>query len=254
MTGTNASRNRALRRRHGRRRGGFTLAEILISMGVLVFGMGMIAGAFQAGIKSHKTTVEEFLRSMIAENAIAVIKARVDPNSLGDTPIMLDDTVLGPLDKKFPIGPDSSLGFLLYGCRGQNARSECEFIVFPYRLGGGNVNMSFGTVSNVAIVEEGDVCRVDPDTSSLGWGKKADTVLPIGSVIIERNPTTNQLSVAIVAASPEPTRSSVWLDRKINAGRRDLPVVTITGGVVGVEPLQVIQPPYHARTSLWAGE
>ena len=95
---------------HGRdaRATGFTLTEIMIAMGVLVVGMGMVAGALHAGIQVHIRTIDDIMRQLIGDNSLAMVQARVRHTtgaSNGIPPdkyLLLGSTYFGPGDLKYP--------------------------------------------------------------------------------------------------------------------------------------------------------
>ena len=96
-------------------RGGFTLTEIMIAMGVLAVGMAMVAGALHAGIQVHIRTIDDIMRQLIGDNSLAMVQARVrhsnpiNPASTttgngipADKYLFLGTNYFGPGDLKYP--------------------------------------------------------------------------------------------------------------------------------------------------------
>ena len=121
-------------RRPRRSAAGFTLSEIMIALGVIVVGLGMAAGAFHAGIQNHKTTIDNILRTMIGENALGIARVRLDREiDLTQTPRAIRDTEIGAVDKQYPVGYPSGMGYLLYASKPSD-RNDFSFVVIPYSL------------------------------------------------------------------------------------------------------------------------
>jgi len=117
-----------------RRRAGFTLSEIMIALGVIVVALSMVAGAFHAGIKNHQTTIDEILRMMIGQNALAVARVRLDEDVNVDANwTRIEDSQVGPSDKQYPIGK-GDMGYVLYASRPDDERNDFQFMIIPYTL------------------------------------------------------------------------------------------------------------------------
>lgn len=86
-------------------RAGFTLTEIMIAMGVLAIGMGMVAGALHAGIQLHVRTIDDIMRQLIGDNALAIVQARVRhsaSNGITAQYQLLGASYFGAGDLKYP--------------------------------------------------------------------------------------------------------------------------------------------------------
>lgn len=197
--GTGTTRPR--RARGGR--GGFTLAEIMIAMGILAVGMGMIAGALHAGISAHVRTMDDVMRQLIAENMVALVqtKMRHATNNRVTEDFQLVTSpnfqnTFGPDDMKFPTGDQSSrfgAAVLIRKRGGATAANDYEVLVVPYRLIG-QVDASSGV--NVQPVNA-SVKRVGATSQIQG---ASSGMLQVGRIVIDDEGRT-----AVVTAAPSPT-------------------------------------------------
>jgi len=64
------------RGRKGRARQGFSLAELMISIGILAVGLTMAGALFPAALQASRESLKDVLGSIICENGLAVAKAR----------------------------------------------------------------------------------------------------------------------------------------------------------------------------------
>ena len=69
-------------RRQRARRPGFTLIELLLAMGLFTVSMAMVAALFPAALYQAKVADEYTMATIIGENAIATIRARIPDNHL----------------------------------------------------------------------------------------------------------------------------------------------------------------------------
>lgn len=74
---------------------GFTLVEILISLGILVFGVVGILTLFPAGIKSTKKATEESYAAFIADSVYASLRASASQMAPGDPLLYFHDGING---------------------------------------------------------------------------------------------------------------------------------------------------------------
>lgn len=125
--------------RGGRGRRGFSLTELMISIGVLAVGLTMSASLFPAALQANRDSVRSVLGSIICQNGLAVTKARWsaltdqefanspglqafrDASALYDEEleVLADDGVGRPnfltaADRTYPFDdPDSPYGFVV---------------------------------------------------------------------------------------------------------------------------------------------
>ena len=103
-------------------RGGFSLAELMISIGILAVGMSIVAALIPAAIAMNRRSARNVLGSIICENGVSIIRsafgsgAVTKPNKLSTLAILNDDlrqTYLPASMCRFPQGdPDSDYGFI----------------------------------------------------------------------------------------------------------------------------------------------
>ncbi len=65
-----------------RRAGGFTLVEVMFALGILGFALPMVAAALLSGMVENKESVDNTMSTLLAENAIAVLRCRVRHSDL----------------------------------------------------------------------------------------------------------------------------------------------------------------------------
>ena len=243
-------------RRAGRR--GFTLTEVMIAMGVLVVGMGMAAGAFYAGIQNHTTTVDDIMRTLVGENAVAIAKARLRHPNSGIT-AMLSPLAVGPADRKFPVGFDTGHGYLMLavqrqtGQAGQDKPNDHEFLVIPYTTPTPTNVVSTTTVTNALISD------TDTGVSQIRVFKKSDRLkLPVGAKIVEYNAADPEQKMKIATVAGTVGSSAVLLDVKIATGTRNLTVLEVRdkngNPVTDEREMPEFSDAFSVRTALLPGE
>jgi len=286
MSAMTAYRNvRPQVRRFGRR-GGFTLTEIMIALGVMVIGLGMAAGAFHAGIQNHMMTIDDILGQLIGENAVAMAKIRLrhTPHNTGDAAwkahnrigtsfSVVEDKdpagkpgILVLTDKRYPIPPEplegqdprrsdlSRMGYLLIARRAttKKLRNDYIFKVVPYTLQKRGNYADTVTVSNAMVMDgptdaDGDG---EPDYSKvMAPGKVA--LLPRGAKVISIS-SSGELDQITVTKVLSPF--AVQLDKYIPKGLRTLLVLLVRdadGNVVASDEDRIeLLNGYDVRTSL----
>jgi len=244
-----------------RRRRGFTLTEIMISLGVLVVGMGMAAGAFHAGIQNHTVTVDEIRRTMIGENAVAIAKARLrsDVNLTTEWQMLsrseMGNFKLGEQDLQYPVGSGSRHRFLIFGCRPDNQRNVFEFLVILYDItdtsaGQEQIDIEFIDVADVNILDhESGASLARP---SLGRGQTIDSVMPIGSMLYV--PDLDEPFVTVTNhLQNQGFLTDALLERRVTPRTGDYSILKVmVGGQLKAAALE-IRGIYRGRTALRPG-
>jgi prepilin-type N-terminal cleavage/methylation domain-containing protein len=64
-------------------RNGFTLMEVLISIFILGIGVIGIAALFPAGIAQQRSSVDDVIGPIVADNAVALLRSRLEPGDFG---------------------------------------------------------------------------------------------------------------------------------------------------------------------------
>lgn len=136
------TRNQLLR---PRRAGGFTLAEVMLALGILGFALPMVAAALLAGVLETQESFDNTMSTMLEENALAVLRCRVTHSDLmskwgpgqmasfqqlPDGLIHDDDLVYSPFDD-----PELRTKFacVIMGRRMAPNANDYLFVVMAYR-------------------------------------------------------------------------------------------------------------------------
>lgn len=196
-------------------RGGFTLTEIMIAMGVLAVGMGMVAGALHAGIQIHLRTIDDIMRQLIGDNSLAIVQAGVrhsPANGITDTYQLLNNNYLGAGDLKYPWNKDGTpygaAVFMKLRKIDANSFNDYDVLIVPYRI-----------VSNSATLptvepKEMASCTITAGTygSNVAVPAGFAGVLKAGSVIIDNR------SGQVTFVRSAPTTTTAELTNTLTAG------------------------------------
>ena len=200
----------------GRRRGrqGFTLAEIMIALGVMGVALGMAAAAFHAGIQSHSSSVSDVLRSLISDNALAIVKARLrHARAPADLTTTLNMVPVGSLDSAYPIGLTTGRGFVCVGKQAGGSVNDYILSIMPYVLSDPTCTLysssSVGLLIKDAVDSQGRNVSAIEDSS--GGTKLAGVT--VGSAVLVPDPASGGMVSAKV--SEMPTNAQAVLDRKV---------------------------------------
>jgi len=141
------------------RRGGFSLAEVLIAMGIFGLGLAFTASLFPTGASYTKTSIDNVLGPMICENGLGVIRTRIKhPNSyytdkLPALTLIYEANSIPGVDRRFPTDDSDTLfGFLVAGRQMRSGKNDYQFVIVAYRKSepGAGVGMEqkSGTISD----------------------------------------------------------------------------------------------------------
>lgn len=121
---------------------GFSLAELVLALGVLAIGMTMAAALFPAALKLNELSTNDSIGTIIAQNGLAISQAVLDPS---DFPDPNNDPNLGePNCQAFradpnllqyrpdPSAPASTRGFLVLGRRLKD--NTCQLVIVSYDM------------------------------------------------------------------------------------------------------------------------
>ncbi len=252
----------ARHRRHpAARRGGFTLTEIMIALGVLVVGMGMIAGALHAGIANHIQTVDDIIRTMVGQNALALVNARMEDAAAAaafdDQPKLVGDTLLGSKDRTYPVAFATTRGFVAYMKEYREDENDYQLQVVPYVVEGEGEPDAGGYSIGVTTVDPAQV------NISVGTGSEGTTTVSSRREIIKFLPG-NQLGATVVQVqtngetvlarvTAKSGRSSVILDEQLQpSNQAGLWVLSVrnSAGQIADGWEADFKEPFLARTAL----
>lgn len=114
--------------------------ELMMSLGILVVGLAMIATAFPSAMLETKLSVADTSATMISENATAICRVRLSHSAikLSVTATLSDQTTLiNPAhtgDLTYPVNtPDSRYGWLLAAAQPNNNINDYQLVIVPYR-------------------------------------------------------------------------------------------------------------------------
>jgi len=233
--------------RSGRRRkraaAAFTLTELMIALGILGIGLTMVAAALHAGIQTHDRTMDDLLRSMIADNALAIARARLThgatPPDVGDS-LAMPRKEIGLEDRKFPVGQPSGRGYIVFARHLTGADNLYEFMILPYTVGNPDNYVDANPLLGYTILDAGTVSKVMlffPDDYSQ---------LPIGGIVMDNRSG----KYGTIAAHQSPWYAV--LDRKLSVGATDLSslVVLGPGGTVDQDDTPHFMEAFSVRTAL----
>ncbi len=237
------------------RRRGFSLAELIIAIGILAVGMVMVGALFPAAIRANRSTHRNVLGSIICESGIAVAKARYSTSPtppaattnqpLGNTILNIeaDDTVTRLLSRQGRQYPQeetgSPYGFMWVARRVDDDEDDETFegyqllmVSFKRRDAGGQVVFAQRSVSH----QPGTVDMAIPRAPGAPVDKA--NLLRNGSPVINRN--TGDYATVTQSSS---TGEACNLDRPLvpadaGSSNQAIPVYMVveqTTGAAGLE-------------------
>lgn len=219
---------------------GFTLIELLLALGLFTVSVAMVACLFPAAIFQAKTADEHTMASIISQNAMATIRARMsnarlmnnspDPNlarsaAVGQTFEILDSNATDAVHAGVDLDPNDTLygaplGLRQFGWvglvrRASAAANDYQFVIVPYAVARGQTP----TLVQVPL-------RVVSVQADMTWADPNGVTIPVGSpVILSGNPPGK---FAYVTGTTVDTSGN---PRVILSGTLDLAVGTILNNV-----------------------
>lgn len=124
------------------RKGGFSLAELLISIGILSIGMSMSAMLFPAAMKENERSLSNVLGTLICDNALSLGKVvlsadnpdKNDPSEVQSTALEVRTDRLGD-GRNYPYGPTAGkLGCVLLARKVE--KGGYQLVAVAYRKAG----------------------------------------------------------------------------------------------------------------------
>ncbi len=148
-------------------RGGFTLSELMIALGILAYGLTMSAGLFAAAMQYNNLSFRSVVGTIICENGVSVAMTtlRHDPanpiGGSGQLEDVTDELDLG--DRTYPIGSvDSGGRTSLYGycvlARHVGDETDYQLTIVSYKLNKTATNAELKQAT-VTISDMGDTSR-----------------------------------------------------------------------------------------------
>ncbi len=211
------------------RRAGFTLTEIMISLGVLVVGMSMAAAALHAGIQNHRTTVDDIVRTLIGENAVAIARVRLEDGSLNTSPRLLTDDDIGPGDRRYPVQRPTNYSYIIYGWRVSSDQNDYKFLVIPARYKDPDNRLKTVSLNRVSISNPATL-----DVSQLvARHGGAEHLVPGARVIREIYDGSEFKTIDVMTITAKKGRSGALLNKRLpdtDIGTCDVKVLRLEGG------------------------
>jgi hypothetical protein len=193
----------------------------MIALGVLVVGMGMAAAALHAGIQRHLITVDDIVRTLIGENAIALARVRLEDGSLPETkPRWLTDAEIGPGDRKYPAQWDTNYGYAIAGWRAQQGRNDYKFLVVTGRHKKRENHLEVIAVGRLTFSNEKEgVSKVVANTGIENFA--------VGALLIEEEYDGTKFKTIVMSKVTFVGRNYVLLNQRRKAGSREVSVLVV---------------------------
>jgi len=215
---------RSCRRRHG----GFTLAEILIAIGILTIGLAMVASVFPAAVNFSNASLGDLVGDMIARNGLAVAQAVLQSGDIssGALVVLADEantTLLSAASQHYPQGTAScTRGFVLLGRT--TTPNAVQLIAVAYQKRDAAHTVTAQTVTGTTS-DYGDASQF---LVSAGW-----TYVRSGSPILHKS--TGQWA-RIVGTRTEGSSNYALLDRRVSWGSAQEAFVIVESSEAAISP------------------
>ncbi len=129
------------------RRGGFTLSELMIALGILAYGLTMSASLFTTAMKFSNASFRDIVGTIMCENGVALVRAGLTEGDLSGVPV---DTLKDISDKfddhdlLYPTGDTKTLyGLKVLAKRISSGENDFQFVFLAYKKNhkGNNVKL-----------------------------------------------------------------------------------------------------------------
>jgi len=127
------------------RRRGFTLAEILVALGILAIGMSMVAALFPAAMEFNRTSTNSTLGTIICENGLILSELALTSQAVDALPmqgrlvVVADDgsghdVYISKNDQHYPTGQATArTGFTMLARKIPGTESTYQLVTVAYR-------------------------------------------------------------------------------------------------------------------------
>jgi len=116
-----------------KRKGGFSLTEIMIALAILGVGLSMLMAVFPAAIELNKDSTADVLGTIICQNGLAITKSSLMHPVGGVGPNFTTNVLpLGSLDTSYPVGDGNMRGFLVLARQMDRSRNDYQLVIIAY--------------------------------------------------------------------------------------------------------------------------
>ena len=138
----------------------FSLAELMIALGVLAIGIAMVAGLFPAAIKQTEFSYNDSVGTIIAQNGLAMAKATLSMGNITGTSLAIvaqDGMSSPPFDPNLrayhddPAAPTlNDKGFLILGRMISNSEAQLVIVAYAKKNPSANVTAVSINISSIS--------------------------------------------------------------------------------------------------------
>jgi len=224
---------------------GFSLAEILIAVGILGIGLGMVVTLFPAALSDNANSINDAVGTIICNNGLAEAMTVLNAGNFtgSSLAVLADDTETGLLSQasqRYPHGDANNLmGFVLLGRRAfaepsDQARQAYQLVAVAYRK---------RAAANQVTAEQitGDTADWE-DTSRMKVTTGSDK-LRVGSPLIYRSTMGTRTGgeyAFIRGITTQGTDTYAVLDRRIATGSAETAYVIVEANVTDKSPAMAV--------------
>ena len=163
--------------------GGFTLAELLIAIGILGVGLTMSAALFPAGLKANKGTADDLKGTIVCKNGLAIARRVLRQSDIPTDGSMVDRTnvIKTACSEDVQYAGDAGVGYFVLARQVKADTNDYQLVVIAYRKhpGAGDVTLKMvtgqqdGQAAEKFLFTAGDMSSVQVDSAVLICGGPA---------------------------------------------------------------------------------
>lgn len=162
-------------------RAGFTLAELLISIGILGVGLTMSAALFPAGLAANKNSANDLIGTLICGNALTLGQAQLTRTAVTGTAYVDCSSAFTTEHRQYPMDSGNETGFFIIARQLQANRNDYQVMAIAYRRHPDGGTVSLKTATGTA--------GTTGDVGTFAFSNAADA--QVGSPVILRDAGAN---------------------------------------------------------------